>query len=105
MIWQSPSNSVIFPPEEQFTVGWDVRNVGTAEWNADSVVFMYLGGAKLHADQLTHLDTSVAPVDEIVLSVPMKAPRNSTRYTTYWGLRQGDTFFCRLMLSIYVEEQ
>ena len=62
----------------------------------------YLGGAKLHNKGSFPLSVTVAPGDEVILSVPMKAPRNSTRYTTYWGLRQGDVFFCRLMLSIYV---
>ncbi len=104
LIWQSPSNGASFAPDEKFTVGWNVRNNGTAAWDAGSVEFMYLGGARLHNDELAHLDTTVAPGEDIVLSVAMKAPRNSTRYTTYWGLRQGETFFCRLMLSIYVIE-
>ena len=102
LIWQSPSNRVTLAPLEKFTVGWNVRNNGTAAWDANSVEFTYLGGAKLHAYYLVHLDTTVAPGQTIVLSVHMKAPRNSTRYTTYWSLRQGDTFFCRLKLSIYV---
>jgi hypothetical protein len=84
-------------------VGWMVQNVGTAPWDAGSTEFTYLGGAKLHNDDLVPLQSSVAPGQTIVLSVPMKAPRNSTKYTTYWGLRRGDTFFCRLELTIYVK--
>jgi hypothetical protein len=103
LIWQSPSNRVSYAPEQHFTVGWQVTNNGTAAWDANSVVFTYLGGAKLHKDELVHLQTTVAPGQAVVLSVPMRAPRNSTKYTTYWSLRQGDTFFCRLMLSIYVK--
>jgi len=102
LIWQSPSNQIVFTPEEKFAVGWDIKNDGTAEWDPANVEFVYLGGAKLHNKGSFPLPVTVAPGDEIVLSVPMKAPRNSTRYTTYWGLRQGDVFFCRLMLSIYV---
>lgn len=85
-------------------MGWNVRNIGTATWDPESVEFMYLGGARLNLEELALLDTSVAPGEDIVLSVDMKAPKNSAKYTTYWGLRQGDTFFCRLMLSIYVEK-
>ena len=105
LIWQSPRNGASFAPGKKFTVGWNVTNNGTAAWDAQSVEFMYLGGAKLHNDELAHLDTTVAPGEDIVLSVAMKAPRNSTKYTTYWGLRRGDTFFCRLTLSIYVRER
>ena len=103
MIWQSPRNGANYNPAAKFTVGWKVTNNGTAVWDAGSVVFMYLGGAKLHNDELFPLQTTVGPGQSIVLSVPMKAPRNSTKYTTYWGLRRGDSFFCRLMLSIYVQ--
>jgi len=103
LIWQSPGNGASYKPDEDFTVGWKVSNNGTAAWDADSVEFTYLGGAKLYDYALVHLETSVAPGQAAVLSVHMKAPRNSTKYTTYWSLRQGDTFFCRLMLSIYVE--
>ncbi len=103
--WQSPSNSIEFFPLDKFTTGWDVKNTGTATWEQGSVEFTYVGGAKLHNDPSFPLDTTVTPGDEIVLSVPMKAPRDSTKYTTYWALRQGDTFFCRLKLSIYVIEE
>jgi hypothetical protein len=104
LIWQSPSNRVTFPAEEKFTVGWNVRNNGTAVWDPSSFQFTYLDGAKLSNDGSFPLQTSVAPGETVVLSVPMRAPRNSTKYTTYWGLRRGDTFFCRLKLSIYVTE-
>jgi hypothetical protein len=101
--WQSPGNGITYQPKEHFTVGWKVTNNGTAAWDAGSVVFTYLGGAKLYDYALVHLQTTVAPGQAVILSVPMRAPRNSTKYTTYWSLRRGDTFFCRVMLSIYVE--
>ena len=105
LIWQSPSNRASFAPLQKFSVGWNVKNNGTSAWDAGSVEFVYLGGAKLHNDGGFQLDRTVAPGERIVLSVAMKAPRNSTKYTTYWGLRQGDTFFCRLMLTIYVRRR
>jgi hypothetical protein len=104
LIWQSPSNQVIFAPGDEFAVGWNVRNIGTAAWDVNSVEFVYLGGAKLHGIDTGPLDTTVAPGQTIVLSVNMIAPRRPARYTTNWGLRQGDVYFCRLMLSITVEE-
>ena len=103
LIWQSPGNGIIYAPHKEFTAGWKVRNNGTDAWDVDSVEFTYLRGAKLYDYALVHLKTSVAPGQEVILSVHMRAPRNPTKYTTSWSLRQGDTFFCPLTLSIYVE--
>lgn len=103
LIWQSPRNGVIYNPEEAFTVGWKVMNNGSVTWDPGSVEFTYLGGAKLYNSALVHLTTSVVPGQDVVLSVHMRAPRNTTKYTTYWSLRQEHTFFCILMLSIYVK--
>jgi hypothetical protein len=103
LLWQSPRNGVRYKPKQEFTVGWNISNTGTVVWDADTVEFTYLAGARLHDYDLVHLDTSVAPGQSVVVSVHMKAPTNSTRYTTYWSLRRGDTFFCRVQLSIYVE--
>lgn len=103
LVWQSPRNEVIFKPGETFGVGWKVTNNGSETWDPDRVVFTYLGGAKLYDFALVHLKASVASGQSVVLAVHMRAPKNPTKYTTYWSLRQGDTFFCILMLSIYVE--
>lgn len=103
LIWQSPHNGAIYNPNNTFTVGWNVMNTGSATWDPGSVLFTYLGGAKMYDDPLVRLQTSVPSGESVVLSVRMRAPTNTTRYTTYWSLRQGNTFFCILMLSIYVE--
>ncbi len=103
LVWQSPPNGALYNPDERFAVGWDLRNVGTATWEQGTFEFVYLGGARLYAGDRVPLNTSVAPGDEIVLSLPMKTPdRPSSQYTTHWGIRQGDTYFCRLTLSIVV---
>ncbi len=103
LVWQSPPNGATYNPDEKFAVGWDLRNVGTATWEQGTFEFVYLGGARLYAGDRVPLNTSVAPGDEIVLSLPMKTPdRPSSQYTTHWGIRQGDTYFCRLTLSIVV---
>ena len=103
LLWQSPGNGIIYAPDKEFTVGWKVRNNGTDTWDVNRVEFTYVHGAKLYDYALVHLKTSVAPGQEVVLSVHMRAPRNSTTYTTFWSLRQGDTFFCPLVVSIYVQ--
>lgn len=79
-------------------------NNGTDVWDVGTVEFTYLRGAKLYDSSLVQLKTSVVPGQEVILSVHMRAPTDLTMYTTYWSLRQGDTFFCPLKLSIYVIE-
>ena len=103
LLWQSPGSFISYQPDEAFTVGWNVRNIGTNAWDAGSVEFTYLRGAKLYDYAVVHLVTSVAPGQDVILSVHMRAPMKPAGYTTSWSLRQGNTFFCPLMLSIYVE--
>ncbi len=103
LVWQSPGNGIVYDPQVKFTTGWNIKNTGTQTWEAGTMQFTYLGGAKLHSTDIFPLPSSVGPGQTIVLSVPMKAPQNSTKYTTYWGLRQGDIFFCRVHVSIYVD--
>jgi hypothetical protein len=101
--WQSPGNGIEFEPNDSFSVGWKVTNSGTATWDPALVEFAYVGGARLHRFPVEHLLTSVAPGQFVILIADMRAPRNSTTYATYWSLRQGDTYFCRLTVSIYVQ--
>jgi hypothetical protein len=104
LVWQSPRNNVTFTANQSFGAGWKVINNGSSTWNPNSVIFTYLGGAKMYDSPLVQLKGSVASGQSVVLSVHMKAPRNPDRYTTYWSLRQGNIFFCIQALSIYVEK-
>jgi hypothetical protein len=101
LIWQSPGNGATYAHGEYFTVGWKVTNTGTAAWDPATVEFTYLGGARLYDYPTVYLEASVAPGQAVVLSVRMRALKKAGRYTTYWSLRQGDAFFCRLGLSIF----
>jgi hypothetical protein len=103
LIWRSPGNGARYKSDQAFTVGWKVRNTGTVTWSAGTVEFTYVAGAKLYDYPTVQLKTSISPGQTVVLSVEGRTPKNSTKYTTYWGLRQGDIFFCPLTVSIYVE--
>ena len=103
LIWQSPPNGATYHVKNKFSVGWNIRNTGTATWQAGSFEFTYLDGAQLHNDDLVPLTANVAPGQTVVLSVPMKAPNVPNDYTTHWGIRHGDVFFCRLQLTISVQ--
>lgn len=100
--WQSPADGATYDAKDSFSVGWNITNTGTAVWSPGSVEFIYLAGAKLYDNPLVHLPETVSPGQAVVLSLEMRAPKNSTTYTTRWSLRRGDTYFCPLSLSIYV---
>ena len=101
--WQSPIDGYGVDPDELFSAGWKLTNTGTETWSPGSVVFTYVSGAQLHNDAVVQLDNSVPPGGSVILSARMRAPQHSTLYTTYWSLRQGETFFCRVSVSIFVE--
>jgi hypothetical protein len=52
---------------------------------------------------VVHLEKSVAPGQTVGLTVDMKAPKDSTKYTSTWALHGGDTYFCFLTYVIYVK--
>ncbi len=100
---QSVRNGHHFDPRERFTVGWSVRNDGTATWDAGSVDFEYFSGTKMYRFSPEPLPASVAPhTAPVALSADMVAPRNPGNYTTIWTLRRGPDAFCRVSLSIVV---
>ena len=101
--WQSPGNGWEIQHEEDFTTGWKLTNTGSDAWSPGSVEFAYVSGAKLHRDPVVQLESTVATGESVILTAEMKAPRNSTSYVTYWSLRLGDMYFCRVGVSIYVK--
>ena len=103
LVWQSPPNGSVYYPGNKFSVGWKIKNVGTTAWEPGTFRFVYLGGARLAPGYQVPLSTSVAPGASVVLSVPMRASWHLGVYTTHWGIRQGDAFFCRLTLTIQVQ--
>lgn len=78
------------PPGTTFVKTWRLRNTGSCTWNASySVVF--ISGDALNAPASVQLTTgSVAPGQEVDVSVTMKAPETSREYTGNWKLRNAD---------------
>ncbi len=103
LLTQSVANGSEFEPGERFTVGWQLLNTGGATWYPGSVQFVYFGGTKMYIYPLVQLRQSVPSGAMTSFSVDMRAPKNSTTYTTLWSLRQGDSYFCRVRVSIFVK--
>ena len=105
LLTQSVVNGSEFDPGARFSVGWQVVNTGAATWYPGTVIFQYFGGSKLHLYPVEQLKGSVPPGAITTLNVDMKAPVNSTTYTTLWSLHQGNSYFCRVRVTIFVREK
>ncbi len=103
VVQQSVANGSTFSPGERFSMSWQVINTGSANWYPSSVVFTYVAGTKMYLYPQTQLKAGVPPGATVGLNADMKAPKNSTTYSTAWSLRQGTTYFCRVSVSIYVK--
>lgn len=100
---QSPVDNTVYPPGKDFEVKWTVTNIGTELWDARNMDFIYLSGAKIHKTGALDLPKSVPSGTSIDLTVRMKSPSDSGKYTTAWTLQTGKKQFCKLTLAIEVK--
>ena len=100
---QTVKNGTHYKSREQFSIGWKVRNTGTAGWGPGTVDFTYIAGTRMYQYPLVQLQGTVAPGNIALLITDMRAPRNPGKYSTTWSLRQGDNYFCHVGLTIYVD--
>lgn len=102
VVSQSVVDGTSFNPGERFVVNWKVTNTGTATWFPASVDFAFAGGSKMYQYSPVRLQHSVPPGQTAGLSADMRAPNNSTTYTTIWSLRRGADYFCQVRVTIWV---
>ena len=102
LLMQSVKNGTHYKSREEFSIGWKVRNTGTAGWDPGALDFMYIAGTRMYQYPLTQLQGAVDPGNTVILSADLRAPRNPGKYSTTWSLRQGDNYFCRVSLTIFV---
>lgn len=75
-----------FTPTAAFIKTWRVRNVGTCTWNG-SYAIVFDHGVKLGAPDAVPFPGSVAPGQEVDLSLSMAAPAAEGSYESYWKFR------------------
>jgi hypothetical protein len=100
---QNIKNGSHYKSREEFSISWKVRNTGTTGWDPGSVDFTYIAGTRMYQYPLVQMQGTVAPGNITLLMADMRAPRNPGRYSTTWSLRQGDTYFCHVGLTIFVD--
>jgi hypothetical protein len=73
-----------FEPNKTFTKTWQLKNIGTCTWSGYTLVFD--SGDSMGGPASTPID-SVAPGQEINLSVDLKAPASAGSYRGYWRIK------------------
>jgi hypothetical protein len=82
-----------FPPGEDFTKVWRVKNVGTTTWTT-AYGLTFFGGDQMGGPDSVPLSGSVAPGQTVDLSVDLVAPDDEGDYIGYWMLQNaGGDFF------------
>lgn len=102
-------DGTVFAPGATFTKTWRLRNIGTCTWSGYSVVFD--SGNAMNGTSPTPLPT-VAPGQEVDVSIDMVAPSTPGEYRGYWRIRnasgvlipvaggyQGKSFFVEIKVQ------
>jgi hypothetical protein len=99
---QTPEDNVVYSPNTDFDVRWQVKNTGTKDWEADSTDYRFQTGAALHKNSIYDLYKTVPAGGIVDIIVDMRAPSNPDTYSTTWYLRVGKTGFCSMRMTIVV---
>lgn len=78
------SDGTEFEPNETFTKTWQLKNIGTCTWSGYSLVFD--SGDSMGGPASVPIG-SVAPNQEVNLSVDLKAPATDGSYRGYWRIK------------------
>jgi hypothetical protein len=99
----TPANGTVFGSRTDFDAKWKVKNIGTKDWENNSVDYNYLTGDKFHKVAGYDLGKTVEVGATRELIVDMLAPKNPGTYTTNWTLQVGSETFCTMSLTIVVK--
>ena len=80
--------------------------MGSNDWPADNVNFIFVSGAALHQyGSRFDLSKDVVSGGSIELTLDMMAPKEPGNYTAVWGLAYGKSVFCQITISIIVQKK
>ena len=79
-------DGTVLSPGESFTKTWRLKNTGACAWDS-SYALVFDVGDQMGGPMSIPLATTVAPGQEVELSVNLHAPDESGSYRSYWRLR------------------
>jgi hypothetical protein len=92
-----------FDPNENFTKTWRLKNDGTCTWNTNYKL-VYVDGDKMSGPANKNLTQSVAPGEQVDISVDLKAPGSGGTYKGFWKIAddEGQYFVHNIWVEIDV---
>lgn len=85
-----PDNTVV-QAGVTFTKTWKLQNIGSCTWDTGYEV-VFFDGDQLGAPEMIPITTTIAPGDEVDISIPMVGPVESGEYRGEWKIRNPDGF-------------
>ncbi len=92
-----------YDPGDTFTKTWRLKNIGTCTWNTNYKV-VFFDGDKMNGPSQKNLTQSVAPGEQIDISVDLKAPASDGTYQGFWKVEDDndDPFVNNIWVKIKV---
>ena len=98
----TPHNPVL-APRELFETEWTLKNTGSELWLDQNIDFKYSGGTDMHKNDVYDLPSSVPADGQVIITVPMFAPRDPGTYTSTWVLSRKKTTLCKVSVTVIVK--
>ena len=94
-----------FDPNENFTKTWRLKNDGTCTWNTNYKL-VFVDGDQMSGPSNKNLTQSVAPGEQVDISVDLKAPGSEGTYKGFWKVAddEGQYFVHNIWVEIEVIE-
>jgi len=94
-----------FDPNENFTKTWRLKNDGTCTWNTNYKL-VFVDGDQMSGPANKNLTQSVAPGEQVDISVDLKAPGSAGTYKGFWKIAddEGEYFVHNIWVEIEVIE-
>lgn len=88
LVKETIPDGTVLTASEEFVKTFTLENVGETTWNEKYQIVFYASpqGETLDAPQSIPLGEKVNPGEEVVVSIPLKAPKNAGAYTVVWQL-------------------
>jgi hypothetical protein len=88
-IGQTPPDGAKLERGQDFDLRWEVKNIGTNDWNTN-YYYEYQSGVEGSKADSYHLREEVDDGDKTTLIVDMIAPSSEGNYKTTWALKNDD---------------
>ena len=99
-ISQSPVDGTALNPGTDFDLRWEVKNIGTNDWNTN-YYYEYQSGVEGSGPNSYHISEEVNDGETITLIVDMVAPSSSGSYTSTWALKTDDGDIIKTLIFVF----